>query len=219
MCSGRRYVIPNKGKNMDRPQNKAAGNASCGACKFLRRKCGEICIFAPHFSYQQAAAHFSAIHKVFGASNVSKLLAHLPEHHRSAAALTVAYEAVARVRNPVYGCVAQVIALQQQVVSLQEEVESTVAQLLCKASNVATVRGSAGADPQHCMQNVTDRPESCSGSSSNVRDLQLTFREALESLERCLFSEEDQTAMISSPGSEESPWQMHQDHFYSSRGK
>ncbi|KAL2535759.1 LOB domain-containing protein 29-like [Forsythia ovata] len=50
----------------------------CGACKFLRRKCVRGCVFAPYFSHEQGAAHFAAIHKVFGASNVSKLLAHLP---------------------------------------------------------------------------------------------------------------------------------------------
>ncbi|KAL0383596.1 UNVERIFIED_CONTAM: LOB domain-containing protein CRL1 [Sesamum calycinum] len=50
----------------------------CGACKFLRRKCVRGCVFAPYFCHEQGATHFAAIHKVFGASNVSKLLAHLP---------------------------------------------------------------------------------------------------------------------------------------------
>lgn len=88
---------------------------SCGACKFLRRKCTTDCIFAPYFSYDQAATHFAAVHKVFGASNVSRLLLHLPVQTRSDAAATVSYEALARMHDPVYGCVAQVFALQQQV--------------------------------------------------------------------------------------------------------
>ncbi|GFZ13550.1 lateral organ boundaries-domain 29 [Actinidia rufa] len=50
----------------------------CGACKFLRRKCVKGCVFAPYFCHDEGASHFAAIHKVFGASNVSKLLAHLP---------------------------------------------------------------------------------------------------------------------------------------------
>ncbi|XP_019427349.1 PREDICTED: LOB domain-containing protein 29-like isoform X2 [Lupinus angustifolius] len=50
----------------------------CGACKFLRRKCVKGCVFAPYFCHEQGATHFAAIHKVFGASNVSKLLTHLP---------------------------------------------------------------------------------------------------------------------------------------------
>jgi hypothetical protein len=89
--------------------------SSCGACKFLRRKCTSGCVFAPHFCYDQAATHFAAVHKVFGASNVSKLLLRLPVQNRSDAALTMSYEALARMRDPVYGCVSQIFALQQQV--------------------------------------------------------------------------------------------------------
>jgi LOB domain-containing protein 29 len=87
----------------------------CGACKFLRRKCVRGCVFAPYFCHEQGAAHFAAIHKVFGASNVSKLLAHLPLADRAEAAVTISYEAQARLRDPIYGCVAHIFALQQQV--------------------------------------------------------------------------------------------------------
>ncbi|CAL1356932.1 unnamed protein product [Linum trigynum] len=93
----------------------------CGACKFLRRKCVQGCIFAPYFESEQGAAHFAAVHKVFGASNVSKLLLHIPLHKRHEAVITICYEAQARLRDPVYGCVAHIFALQQQVVNLQAE--------------------------------------------------------------------------------------------------
>uniref|UniRef100_M1E093 LOB domain-containing protein n=1 Tax=Solanum tuberosum TaxID=4113 RepID=M1E093_SOLTU len=63
--------------------------SSCGACKFLRRKCSTECIFVPYFIYEEASKDFSAVHKVFRASNVSKLLLHLPLHYRSDAALTM----------------------------------------------------------------------------------------------------------------------------------
>ncbi|KAK1571628.1 hypothetical protein Q3G72_020484 [Acer saccharum] len=97
--------------------------SSCGACKFLRRRCASDCIFAPYFSHEQASTHFSAVHKVFGASNVSKLLLHLPVERRGDAAITISYEALARMRDPVYGCVAHIFALQQQVANLQEDIE------------------------------------------------------------------------------------------------
>lgn len=87
----------------------------CGACKFLRRKCSADCIFAPYFCSEQGADRFAAIHKVFGASNVSKLLLHIPAHDRCEAVVTIAYEAQARIRDPVYGCVSHIFALQQQV--------------------------------------------------------------------------------------------------------
>lgn len=87
----------------------------CGACKFLRRKCSGGCIFAPYFGTDQGAARFAAVHKVFGASNVSKLLANIPTDHRQEAATTISYEAQARLSDPVYGCVSTILALQQQV--------------------------------------------------------------------------------------------------------
>ncbi|MBA0617691.1 hypothetical protein Goshw_007406 [Gossypium schwendimanii] len=89
--------------------------APCGACKFLRRKCVRGCVFAPYFCHEQGATHFAAIHKVFGASNVSKLLAHLPVSDRCEAAVTISYEAQARLQDPIYGCVSHIFALQQQV--------------------------------------------------------------------------------------------------------
>ncbi|WOG88520.1 hypothetical protein DCAR_0207755 [Daucus carota subsp. sativus] len=100
----------------------SSGGGPCGACKFLRRKCVAGCIFAPYFDSEQGSAHFAAVHKVFGASNVSKLLLHIPVHKRLDAVVTICYEAQARLRDPVYGCVAHIFALQQQVVNLQAEI-------------------------------------------------------------------------------------------------
>ncbi|OAY81385.1 LOB domain-containing protein 20, partial [Ananas comosus] len=97
----------------------------CGACKFLRRRCAAGCVFAPHFGggeqQQQSggasssAARFAAVHKVFGASNVAKLLTGQvpPARHRDAM-LTICYEAQARLADPVYGCVSTILALQHQ---------------------------------------------------------------------------------------------------------
>ncbi|XVF75292.1 hypothetical protein PTKIN_Ptkin13bG0175500 [Pterospermum kingtungense] len=110
--------------------------SSCGACKFLRRKCTSECVFAPYFCYDEAATHFAAVHKVFGASNASKLLSHLPIHNRSDAAVTISYEALARIRDPIYGCVAHIFALQQQVATLQEEIEILINQMANHAVEV-----------------------------------------------------------------------------------
>lgn len=87
----------------------------CGACKFLRRKCARGCVFAPYFCHDLGVAHFGAIHKVFGASNFSKLLFHLPMSDRGEAAVTISYEAQARLQDPIHGCVSHIFALQQQV--------------------------------------------------------------------------------------------------------
>ncbi|BFG43016.1 hypothetical protein CerSpe_292900 [Prunus speciosa] len=109
--------------------NGSGTGSPCGACKFLRRKCASDCIFAPYFCSDQGPARFAAIHKVFGASNVSKLLLHVPVHDRCEAVVTIAYEAQARIRDPVYGCVAHIFALQQQVACLQAQLMQVKAQL------------------------------------------------------------------------------------------
>ncbi|RDY02952.1 Poly [ADP-ribose] polymerase 1, partial [Mucuna pruriens] len=109
--------------------NGSGSGSPCGACKFLRRKCAVDCIFAPYFCSEQGPARFAAIHKVFGASNVSKLLLHIPAHDRCEAVVTIAYEAQARIRDPVYGCVSHIFALQQQVACLQAQLMQVKAQL------------------------------------------------------------------------------------------
>ncbi|GLJ41494.1 hypothetical protein SUGI_0858990 [Cryptomeria japonica] len=99
------------------------GGAPCGACKFLRRKCVKGCVFAPYFSTEElGAAHFAAIHKIFGASNFSKLLHNIPsEQERFDAVVSISYEAQARLQDPIYGCVSHISALQQKVAYLEAE--------------------------------------------------------------------------------------------------
>nr|XP_043622163.1 LOB domain-containing protein 31-like [Erigeron canadensis] len=102
----------------------------CGACKLLRRKCVKNCVFAPYFDPDQAGTtHFAAVHKVFGASNASKLLLRVPPHRRLDAVVSLCFEALSRVRDPVYGCVANILTLQQQVVNLQTELSYVRAQV------------------------------------------------------------------------------------------
>ncbi|RWR85411.1 LOB domain-containing protein 20 [Cinnamomum micranthum f. kanehirae] len=108
----------------------APATSPCGACKFLRRKCVSGCVFAPYFGSDQGAARFAAVHKVFGASNVSKLLLHIPAHRRHDAVVTISYEAQARLSDPVYGCVSAILALQQQVTTLQMELSVVQTQLM-----------------------------------------------------------------------------------------
>ena len=45
----------------------------CAACKILRRRCGDKCVLAPYFPPTEPAK-FTIAHRVFGASNIIKLL-------------------------------------------------------------------------------------------------------------------------------------------------
>uniref|UniRef100_A0A0E0CCL8 LOB domain-containing protein n=1 Tax=Oryza meridionalis TaxID=40149 RepID=A0A0E0CCL8_9ORYZ len=76
----------------------------CASCKLLRRRCTKDCIFAPFFPADDPHK-FAIVHKVFGASNVSKMLQELPAQQQGDAVSSLVYEANDRMRDPVYGCV------------------------------------------------------------------------------------------------------------------
>ncbi|KAL7084486.1 hypothetical protein ACP275_14G225600 [Erythranthe tilingii] len=128
--------------------NRKQGAASpCAACKLLRRRCAADCVFAPYFPADDPHK-FASVHKVFGASNVNKMLQELPEHQRGDAVSSMVYEANARVRDPVYGCVGAISSLQQQIDMLQT-------QLALAQAEVVHMR----------MRYVTASPENASPSS------------------------------------------------------
>ncbi|KAJ4781213.1 LOB domain-containing protein 36 [Rhynchospora pubera] len=92
----------------------------CAACKFLRRKCTNGCVFAPYFPPDQPSK-FANVHKIFGASNVAKLLNELPPPQREDAVNSLAYEADSRISNPVHGCVAYITTLQEKIKEVNEQ--------------------------------------------------------------------------------------------------
>ncbi|RDX65965.1 LOB domain-containing protein 12, partial [Mucuna pruriens] len=101
----------------------------CASCKLLRRRCSQDCIFAPYFPSSDLHK-FATVHKVFGCSNISKMLKDLPVHQRADAVSSLVYEANARLRNPVYGCVGTISSLQTQVSELQNQLALAQAKIL-----------------------------------------------------------------------------------------
>ncbi|KAJ4830268.1 hypothetical protein Tsubulata_039333 [Turnera subulata] len=100
----------------------------CAACKSLRRRCPQDCILAPYFPPDNPQ-RFADVHKVFGASNVTKMLQDLPEHLRAAAAECMSIEASTRVRDPIYGCAGLISGLQQQITQAQSELAKTKSEI------------------------------------------------------------------------------------------
>ncbi|CAK9137563.1 unnamed protein product [Ilex paraguariensis] len=119
---------------VDKMASSSSYNPPCAACKFLRRKCMPGCIFAPYFPPEEPQK-FVNVHKIFGASNVTKLLNELLPHQREDAVNSLAYEAEARVRDPVYGCVGAITFLQRQVERLEKELDEANADLIRYAYN------------------------------------------------------------------------------------
>ncbi|XP_050387728.1 LOB domain-containing protein 12-like [Argentina anserina] len=106
------------------------GTSPCASCKLLRRRCTQDCIFAPYFPSNDPHK-FAIVHRVFGASNVSKMLQDLPVHQRTDAVSSLVYEANARGRDPVYGCAGAISCLQNQVSELQMQLAVAQAEVLC----------------------------------------------------------------------------------------
>ncbi|KAL8093698.1 LOB domain-containing protein 12-like [Apium graveolens] len=107
-----------------------SGHSPCASCKLLRRRCTKDCTFAPYFPSDDPHK-FAIVHKVFGASNINKMLQELPVHQRADAVSSLVYEANARVRDPVYGCVGAISYLQNQVSQLQMQLAVAQAEILC----------------------------------------------------------------------------------------
>ncbi|KAG6763796.1 hypothetical protein POTOM_031236 [Populus tomentosa] len=109
-------------------------SSSCAACKFLKRRCIPTCIFAPYFRSDEPKK-FARVHKVFGASNVSKILIEVPEEQREDTVNSLAYEAEARLTDPVYGCIGAIALLQRKMVELQVDLAIARARLARYAAN------------------------------------------------------------------------------------
>lgn len=116
-------------KDSGRRVGGGGSSSPCAACKLLRRRCSQDCVFAPYFPAEEPHK-FANVHKVFGASNVNKMLQELPELHRGDAVSSMVYEANARVRDPVYGCVGTISSLQQQIDVLQAQLALAQAEVV-----------------------------------------------------------------------------------------
>ncbi|MQL89894.1 hypothetical protein Taro_022483, partial [Colocasia esculenta] len=101
----------------------------CAACRLLHRKCGADCTLAPYFPPDDPEK-FARVHKVFGASNVIKMLQTVEEADREDAVKSLVYEAHARMRDPVYGSTGALFYLQNHVQDLAVQLETTRAQIL-----------------------------------------------------------------------------------------
>eukprot|EP01018_Ginkgo_biloba_P021765 Gb_19720 [translate_table: standard] len=112
---------------------KMTGNGStsqaCAACKYQRRKCSPECPLAPYFPPDQPKQFLNA-HKLFGVSNILRILKQLDDSQKSDAMKSIVYQANAREKDPVHGCFGIIMMLQTQVERLKEELELVRSQVM-----------------------------------------------------------------------------------------
>ncbi|KAK6919909.1 Lateral organ boundaries, LOB, partial [Dillenia turbinata] len=103
-------------------------SSRCAACKYLRKRCPSECIFSPYFPPNNPQ-RFACVHRIYGASNIGRMLQQLPVYLRAEAADCLYYEAQCRIENPVYGCVGMISTLHQQIFSAQEQLAKVQAEI------------------------------------------------------------------------------------------
>ncbi|CAI9787650.1 unnamed protein product [Fraxinus pennsylvanica] len=78
------------------------GTSACASCKHQRKKCTEKCILATFFPVDKIR-EFQAVHKVFGVSNVTKIVMNLKEEDRKHAVDSLVWEAFCWQKDPMFG--------------------------------------------------------------------------------------------------------------------
>ncbi|XP_031473086.1 LOB domain-containing protein 22-like [Nymphaea colorata] len=101
---------------------------SCASCKHQRRRCNAYCPLAPYFPHDRLA-QFLNVRKLFGVSNVLRIIKDLEPQQRDDAMRTIIFEAEVRARDPVRGCLGVIEDLQRQINWSRAELEVTLAHL------------------------------------------------------------------------------------------
>ncbi|KAL5755694.1 hypothetical protein ACOSQ2_020440 [Xanthoceras sorbifolium] len=101
---------------------------ACAACKYQRRKCAPDCILAPYFPHDRQRQFLNA-HKLFGVSNITKIIKYLEPPEKDEAMKTIIFQSDVRANDPVGGCYRIIRDLQRQIEFTKAELELVLHQL------------------------------------------------------------------------------------------
>ncbi|KAH7547161.1 hypothetical protein FEM48_Zijuj01G0280100 [Ziziphus jujuba var. spinosa] len=142
---------------------KGNGNTqACAACKYQRRKCAPDCILAPYFPHDRQRQFLNA-HKLFGVSNITKIIKKLDQPDKDKAMHTIIFQSDVRANDPVGGCYRIIREYQRQIEYYKAELDIVLHQLaICRAQahhhvQVPEAAAVAGEPNLNCeMVNVVD---------------------------------------------------------------
>lgn len=95
---------------------------ACASCKHQRRKCDESCELAPYFPASRYR-EFQNAHRLFGVSNILKILSAVEPSQKEAAAESILMEGNARKKDPVHGCLGIVRSLESQIKFYEKQLD------------------------------------------------------------------------------------------------
>jgi hypothetical protein len=107
---------------MQRNSNNNGMHQACAACKHQRKKCSENCILAPYFPSNRSK-EFKAAHKVFGVSNITKLVRNAQEVDRRRVVDSLIWEAINRQKDPINGSYGEYIKVCNEYKKIFEELK------------------------------------------------------------------------------------------------
>lgn len=99
---------------------KGGTNKACAACKYQRRKCSKQCPLSPYFPADQPKK-FSNAHRLFGVSNIMRILKQVEPKHRDEAMKSIIFESDMRAQYPVMGCLGVIWNYDAMIRSATEE--------------------------------------------------------------------------------------------------
>ncbi|KAJ7963179.1 LOB domain protein [Quillaja saponaria] len=135
---------------MNISRNGNGTTQACAACKYQRRKCAPDCILAPYFPHDRQRQFLNA-HKLFGVSNITKIIRHLNPQDKDVAMRTIIYQSDVRAMDPVGGCFRIIQDLQDQIEYNRAELELVLQQL-------AMFRAQAHQQQQQAHHHVYNMP-------------------------------------------------------------
>ncbi|XP_057793285.1 LOB domain-containing protein 22-like [Salvia miltiorrhiza] len=96
-------TVPNNPSSTTHRRTASASAQACAACKYQRRKCAADCILAPYFPHDRQRQFLNA-HRLFGVSNIIKIVRRLDPPAKDAAMRTIVFQSEARAVDPAGGC-------------------------------------------------------------------------------------------------------------------
>ncbi|GAB2225526.1 hypothetical protein Droror1_Dr00006322 [Drosera rotundifolia] len=116
-----------------------SSSQACAACKYQRRRCPP-CILAPYFPFDRQKQFLNA-HRLFGVSNMTKILQGLSPQQQQIAMSTIIYQSDARATDPVGGCYGIIKDLQRQITYRKAELDLVLQQLSRRKQESAVAAG------------------------------------------------------------------------------
>ncbi|XP_068652723.1 LOB domain-containing protein 22-like [Aristolochia californica] len=126
--------------------SNGSGTQACAACKYQRRKCTPDCILAPYFPPENQRQFLNA-HRLFGVSNILKIIRNLDPIQRSEAMRSIIFQADARARDPVGGCYAMIVDLWRQIQHQSAELDNVMRYLAVYRDQFARAAQGQGLPP------------------------------------------------------------------------